>query len=132
MSITLPDPRKCFDDGYLYTRNVTLRAYMPNHESTETPHLEIGWQVDVNDETWNNLMAYQTIMSDPMEYEIWGSKIIITPHFRSRVNVQFFLCLKRTVDDAVMSALAMLERSEIERMINRKVLHMRNTLEAEA
>ncbi len=120
-----PEPKKMFENGRMYSREVTLRAYVPPMESEEKPIVELSWSFETNTETYKKLQSYKEIMGKDLKVKAFSGEMVIEMGNSPYISVRIFIDEYESAKDVLLNALYVLRREEIELIINEALYNLK-------
>jgi hypothetical protein len=112
-----PEPKKMFENGRMYSREVTLRAYVPPMESEENPVVEISWSFESNMETYIKLQSYREMLGKELKVKAFSGEMVVEMENPPYISVRLYIDQYESAKDVLINALYMLRREEIEYII---------------
>lgn len=125
---TFPEPKKIFENGNIYSRDITLRSYIPPVGSEETPIIEISLSFKAHPEKYDQLQAYQELTGHTLETELFGGDLIVRISNHPYIEAKFYLEPDMPINDVLLSAVDVFRRDVIELMIDKHVDEIKHKL----
>lgn len=125
-----PEPKKIFENGRMYSREVTLRAYVPPMESEENPVVEISWSFESNMETYIKLQSYREVLGKELKVKASSGEMVVEMGNPPYISVRLYIDQYESAKDVLINALYMLRREEIEYIILEAFYDIRDKVQA--
>ncbi len=125
-----PGAEKIFDGAQRYSRYVTLGASIPRIGEIDNPFIEIAWEFEANQESYNRLRAYKLVyfgkdlkvkiencgdlIIEARDYPYIRAKILLDPHW--------------AVKDVITKVLYVLRGEEIESIIMESIWDLQDKI----
>lgn len=125
-----PGPEKIFDGAQRYSRCVKLETSIPRIGEVDNPFVEIAWEFETNQESYNRLRAYKIIyFGKDLKVKIENcGDLVIEARDCQYIRVRILLNPNLTVKDVITKVLYVLRAEEIEWIISESIWDLQDKI----